>query len=210
VLEISCRHGSWNSSSPYLFSEEKEKEKLMYVHGNQNSSSILCYQEEERLTYVHGTRILQAHLCRFMLWGKREIGVCAWDQNSSNPFCAVRKKRDWCRCIGTWILPTDFVLWGIREIDACAWEPEFFQHICVLSTKGRLMLCVCFGRCKLVTILSHLIMCLVAQLSHWTLSLTNVWSLLWKDYSMATMQQCWLMDRCNFFLSWNLDMFLVT
>jgi hypothetical protein len=40
--------------------------------------------------------------------------------------------------------------------------------------------------------------------------LTNVWSLLWKDYSMATMQQCWLMDRCNCFLSWNLDMFLVT
>ncbi len=67
VLEISCRHGNWNSSSPYLCSEEKEKEKLMYVHGNQNSSSILCYQEEERLMYVHGTRILQAHLCRFVL-----------------------------------------------------------------------------------------------------------------------------------------------
>jgi hypothetical protein len=27
--------------------------------------------------------------------------------------------------------------------------------------------------------------------------LTNVWSLLWKDYSMATMRQCWLMDRYN-------------
>ncbi len=145
-----------------------------------------------------------------MVSRRREADVCAWDQNSSNPFCAVRKKRDWCMCMGTWVLPTDFVLWGIREIDACAWEPEFFQHICVLSTKERLMLCVCFGRCKLVTILSHLIMCLVVQLSHWTLSLTNVWSLLWKDYSMATMQQCWLMDRCNCFLSWNLDMFLVT
>ncbi len=67
VLEISCRQENWNSSSPYLCSEEKEKEKLMYVHGNQNSSSILCYQEEERLMYVHGTRILQAHLCKFVV-----------------------------------------------------------------------------------------------------------------------------------------------
>ncbi len=48
-------------SSPYLFSEGKEKEKLMYVRGNENICADLCCEEKERFMYVHGTRILPTH-----------------------------------------------------------------------------------------------------------------------------------------------------